>query len=545
MLSELEKAYLVSDRKTISAIEEALYEIDRPSLIKWKQERMKGQFPLFREAAKYAVIISGVVIMLGGIIAAGIKAIKAASKDRSREGRSSITILVSIFNYASLAAIAAYKIGTGNTVGWAANLTICAVLAANILSHLTILIKTVIDKKRGQSYYSDGTLKFSAMLAVVFNSVFLVLAIINPGLLGPVTLIGSVILSGIVIHGYSEFGQSEFFSNRLVFVYLWLILGIVIGSFAIGNKVKIALEDVQEMADSIGPEKNANRIFNKACAIDILKNRDRKIVVPELIRIAKGADKDAASAVVEFLEGIGWRPADIFENVTYLIIKNDPDSISKIGVPAVPPLASLLTDENISIRKRAAEALVKMGWKPATLQEKVGLHVSLEEWTDLEMIGKPAIPYLKPMLRDQSQIRASIALVLIRIGWVPESEKERIDLYLAYSPAPFPNSVSDEGVKYMLEMLEKKDCDSYLSDSIVKAIGMVEEERAAPLLIDALKRKNKAIQDIVHAALNKMSSSVIFKELENAYAKRDRQKISAIETALNEIDRPSLIKWKQ
>ncbi|MDD5136734.1 MAG: HEAT repeat domain-containing protein, partial [Candidatus Omnitrophica bacterium] len=86
LLGELTRAYDKNDRETINMIENALTVIDKPALLKWKQDRFSKHMPQLAEYIKWAGIGMILFVALGAIawVLAKILRLKArASKDDS------------------------------------------------------------------------------------------------------------------------------------------------------------------------------------------------------------------------------------------------------------------------------------------------------------------------------------------------------------------------------------------------------------------------------------------------------------------------------
>jgi HEAT repeat protein len=79
------------------------------------------------------------------------------------------------------------------------------------------------------------------------------------------------------------------------------------------------------------------------------------------------------------------------------------EALSKLGKPAVAPLIRCLKDQDSYVRQSAAETLEKLGYIPETETEKITFLIATESWDELAKQGKPAIEPLIGCLKDQDQ----------------------------------------------------------------------------------------------------------------------------------------------
>lgn len=151
--------------------------------------------------------------------------------------------------------------------------------------------------------------------------------------------------------------------------------------------------------------------------------RAKKIAVPFLIELLKddyyGIRKDAAKTLGE--------TGDVRALPPLIALLLDPESnvcISAIEAlqmikneTAIPPLITSLSHPSYNVRHMAATALEEFGWLPGNNDEKVHFLVASEQWQDLTLIGKPAIPYLIQILSDAHHwVRTRAATALKGMG---------------------------------------------------------------------------------------------------------------------------------
>ncbi len=89
--------------------------------------------------------------------------------------------------------------------------------------------------------------------------------------------------------------------------------------------------------------------------------------------------------------------------------------LSALGEAAVPPLIQALTSDRS--RAHAAGILDGMGWEPWNETERVWYLIAREEWTELALMGVPAVdPLIRTLNGDDNRIRSEAAATLGEIG---------------------------------------------------------------------------------------------------------------------------------
>jgi HEAT repeat protein len=121
-------------------------------------------------------------------------------------------------------------------------------------------------------------------------------------------------------------------------------------------------------------------------------------------------------AVEPLIEALGDENLNVREKAA--------EALAKIGQQAVEPLIEVLRDKNSNIRKKAAEALGRIGDSRAVRPLIIVASKDESWWVQgeatkaLVKIGKPAVEPLIEALRDKnSNIRKKAAEALGRIGW--------------------------------------------------------------------------------------------------------------------------------
>jgi HEAT repeat protein len=200
-------------------------------------------------------------------------------------------------------------------------------------------------------------------------------------------------------------------------------------------------------------------------------------------------------------------------------------AVQAIGVlrdeRCVQPLLSVLRDPEAQVREAALVSLKTIG------------HVS-------------AVPYLIPFLSDPAPaVRARAAAALQHFGWVPASDADRVNYYIAagqfmkaaaVGPAalePLLAALSDESgsrrravTEALCEIGEKRaivavggmleDPDSGVRVSALSALGRTHDPSFAPVLLKQLEHPDKNVRASALDALDKVGYKDIFPVLVNA-----------------------------
>jgi DNA polymerase III delta prime subunit len=94
------------------------------------------------------------------------------------------------------------------------------------------------------------------------------------------------------------------------------------------------------------------------------------------------------------------------------------DALGEIGDDrAIEVLISCLDDTNWKIRHSACESLVKLGWEPQTLEQQISYIIARQSWRECIQIGIPIIPSLVNLLTDEDwHIRYGAATTIGKLG---------------------------------------------------------------------------------------------------------------------------------
>jgi HEAT repeat protein len=181
--------------------------------------------------------------------------------------------------------------------------------------------------------------------------------------------------------------------------------------------------------------------FVRNNAIRVLGEIGDRRAVPVLIEAVKDKTRgrsEAASALM----WMGVQNLELNVLVLCKLFCNDKDEILKIGKPAIPVLIELLKDDNSTIRSEAVKALV--------------------------MLGTHALPALFSAIKDED-------------SKVCESVVEALGKIRHYFAVPF-----------LIKVL--KDGDPYVRKSAAEALGNIGHESAVPALIEALEDSEESVR---------------------------------------------------
>jgi HEAT repeat protein len=175
------------------------------------------------------------------------------------------------------------------------------------------------------------------------------------------------------------------------------------------------------------------------------------------------------------------------------IRKGAAGALEKIGNPAIEPLVKILESKNSAVRKEAADILNMMGWKPSNTKEQVLLHLANQRWDAIVKTGTPAIPSLSVALKDKdSGIRKNAADALEKIGWRPSTEEEKAWFLLANQNFDDLSKRGSLGTDLLIIALQDKDDD--IRKKALRALGKKGDPREVLPIAAALKDGNPEIR---------------------------------------------------
>ena len=193
-------------------------------------------------------------------------------------------------------------------------------------------------------------------------------------------------------------------------------------------------------------------------------------------------------------------------------------ALSAIGDPrAVDALAErLLHDEEILVRRAAAEALHKLAWKPKSDAKKAHLLIELGRWSEVEKLGSAAVEPLIRTLKSSDQVgRENAAETLGKIG-----DPRAIQPLLLALEDPRSSVVKSaaralgeigcrEAVEPLLRILQGKN--NELIATAIEVLGKMGERCAVAPIIQALDNTN--ISGTARIALEELKGPETIRQL--------------------------------
>ena len=173
---------------------------------------------------------------------------------------------------------------------------------------------------------------------------------------------------------------------------------------------------------------------------------------------------------------------------------------AKKGGEGVPPLLALMRSADPFVKRRAAEALAGLGWRPEDPAERVEFYTLAGALDELKGLGASAIEPLRAALAGDGfgGARSNVAKALSALGWTPP-EGERVPYLLALG---LTDAVAEMGPA-VLEQLAAAlhDADRSVANDAAQVLGKLGDRRAVEPLIAALQRKPCLIQCRIMEAL--------------------------------------------
>ncbi|MDD5436422.1 MAG: HEAT repeat domain-containing protein, partial [Candidatus Omnitrophica bacterium] len=596
-LKLLEEAYAKNDREKITVIENALTIVDKPALLKWKQERLKENLPAIQKVGIYTAIGLVAAVIVAGISIACVKLFKLKKS-------SSITLKSVLLAFVLLLPLSGASI-TQAQVTPAPSAPIAAEIDLRTQNKkIEELIKKLSDR--------DENVRKSAVDELV--------KIGKPAVKPLIGQVSSWILNAEARSSAAEalgaIGDLEAIEPLITALHSWLFdvrkasmkALVKIGPPATPSLLK-ALKDTDEDASGYAAEILVEIRDRHAVTslVEMLKDRDEKLRKHAAYALGGIGDKEAAPALIEALKDKDpdvWKAAaralgQIREKrvVPYMleVLKNkDHDKyytreiaiivLGEIGDNgAIQPLVEEIRNENKYISEAAAEALAKIG-EPAVLPLSEVLKDKNDKARELAIktlgkIGdKRAVPYLIMVVKDEGDYiqgcamealgeigdpRAiePIILALKYDGW----DRWAIDLYgakalskigqpavpaliealkdknddLRHVAAEALGNIGDRrAVSPLIEMLN---CRGWLSRAAVEALGAIGDKQAIQPLVDLLGRDDRELSEAAANAIYKISDKqdvmLLIKVLRyiNSFARTD------VEKTLVKIGQPAVL----
>jgi len=219
----------------------------------------------------------------------------------------------------------------------------------------------------------------------------------------------------------------------------------------------------------------------------------------------------------------------------------------------VEGLTKALTDKDSGVRKEAAEALERLGWKPRDDIEKVYYLIAKREWDDLAGLGGPAVESLIQALKDEDQdVRTGAAEALRKIRepavdpLIKALKDEKSDVQGVV--AECLGEIGDaRAVEPLIEVLMKgwgvwsieEDGALVPSGGIDKGLSLI-GERAVEPLIQALKDKNPSLRARATLILGAIRDARAVEPIIEAMKGGDKEIVFNANMALRSMGEPAI-----
>jgi HEAT repeat protein len=245
-----------------------------------------------------------------------------------------------------------------------------------------------------------------------------------------------------------------------------------------------------------------------------------KVVLHPLIKANKTGSPDAATslgkigdkrAVGPLIKSIGaWRNR-LLHNAA--VVK----ALGQIGdVRAVKPLIIVLDEEDVLIRRYVSEALGKIGDSLAVepLVKLLGDQDSDVRVSAVKALGKigdkRAVEPLIMSLQDSEYVSRTVAGVLNKLGWVPETDEQRAAYLIAAEDWESLIEWGEAAVEPLIGMLSN---DGWVREPIIYGLGEIGNAGAVEVLIEVLGDEDVRIRIKTAEALGKIGDSLAVEPL--------------------------------
>lgn len=165
---------------------------------------------------------------------------------------------------------------------------------------------------------------------------------------------------------------------------------------------------------------------------EVLSVLTDRTMVPAIIEILRDPDFENRQWAAEVLDNLGWKPSTQEEAIYYLIAEEEWDEVVKYGKSAILPLVGSLRAGICDMD--VAETLDKIGWKPATEEEKIDYIIASTHLESIDRSGpvESSVRAVVKALRDNDYyVRLDAARVLEGLGWSPLTEEDKISYLIA------------------------------------------------------------------------------------------------------------------
>ena len=282
---------------------------------------------------------------------------------------------------------------------------------------------------------------------------------------------------------------------------------------------EIGLENITEFPGWLEPfeEGEVDVVVRKAAVATLGKIGDERAVEP-LIGVLSDDDWRVRWSAAEALGKIGDERAvePLIEVLSYddgdeNVHEAAAEALGEIGDErTVEPLIGMLSDDNSRVRRNAAGALDKLGWVPETDRQRAVYLIAVEDWKSVVECGESAVNALIGALPFWWMTKAA-AEALGEIGKPAVEPLIRIlsdnDERVRRSAADALGEIGD--VRAVEPLIKVLGDDSWrVRWPAVEALGKIGDERAVEPLITALEDEDDDVRNAAEEALEKLGHEV-------------------------------------
>lgn len=232
--------------------------------------------------------------------------------------------------------------------------------------------------------------------------------------------------------------------------------------------------------------------------LDLLKSKDDRLRNAAILALSNIPSDMSVTPLIAFLK-------DSNKNTRVCAVS----VLGELGnARAVKPLTEVLNDPYAYIRKEAALALTKLGWKPENQGEEILYLIALRKWKKLEEKGIPAIePLIKTMGDKDYQVRTKAEDVLEILG--KKAFPKLIEAVRNSNPNIRQGAIrllsdikSASTIEPIISALDDKN--EYVRDRAFAALGKKKDPRIVDALVPLLKNHEYRNRKLAARTLDKL-----------------------------------------
>ena len=193
----------------------------------------------------------------------------------------------------------------------------------------------------------------------------------------------------------------------------------------------------EPMFEALLPALQHNQPAIRRATVIALQGAGKK-AIPHLTPALRDSNPAVRKEAARVLAGLRWTPTETSEQVEFYYLLEDWGELAKLQGAAVPILLQALESKDPRIRSESARTLGRIrDFRAFPALAKAAKdrneNVRMRAVEALGYIGDPqAMPILVDALNDpRHEVRMEAAWALDRLGWVPQSNLQRVDYLIA------------------------------------------------------------------------------------------------------------------